>query len=72
MARLWEEDSVGVVLAKEDSIDKARSQPWAKVAGLDRASRLSLEACKVQEVLAAFRALVKTTCISYKTHDLCR
>lgn len=58
--------------AKEDSTDKAHSQPWAKVAGLDRASRLSLEDCKVQEVLAAFRALVKTTCISYKTHDLCR
>jgi len=47
--------------AKEDSTDKAHSQPWAKVAGLDRASRLSLEDCKVQEVLAAFKEALKTT-----------
>ena len=59
------------VPAKEDSTGKARSQPWARVVGLDRASRLSLEDFKVQEVLAAFKEL-KTTCISYKIHDLCR
>ena len=71
LVRLWGEAASVGVLVKEDSTGKARSQPWARVVGLDRASRLSLEDFKVQEVLAAFKEL-KTICISYKIHGLCR